>query len=237
MGRTQEVVQMRRFALAIVAVSALSLITTVSALQANQETKIVVETETVPYAVKYVFDRDMGAGRIKKAQFGVDGKIVREFAVAFKDGKETGRVLVKEERTEPVPAVFHMGKPSSRAASRGTYTRAKVVEMDSTAYTPSAGRKNPTFRTRTGTRAEYGVIAVDPRVIPLGTLMYVEGYGFGIAEDTGGAIKGNIIDVCFDKRAEALKWGRRKVTVHIFHKVVELPADEQPSKASSGTSG
>ena len=140
--------------------------------------------------------------------------------------------LIKEERKEPVPAVFHMGKPSNRAVSRGTYTRAKVVEMDSTAYLPSAGLKHPTYRTATGTKAEYGAIAVDPRVIPLGTLMYVEGYGFGIAEDTGGAIKGNKIDVCIESRQKAMAWGRKKVKVHIFRDHIELPAVEQKPKQS-----
>jgi 3D (Asp-Asp-Asp) domain-containing protein len=224
---------MRRFVTLLVGVPALLLITTVSALQTTQDTKARTEIERIPYEVKYVFDRDMGEGRIKKVQHGVDGEIVREYLVSDGGDEPSERALVKETRREPVPAIFHMGKPSSRAVSRGTYTRAKVVEMQSTAYTPSAGRKNPTYRTRTGTRAEYGVIAVDPKVIPLGTLMYVEGYGFGIAEDTGGAIKGNKIDVCIESRQKAMAWGRRKVKVHIFRDKVEVPADENGSKNSS----
>jgi len=226
---------MRRFATLLVALPALLLITTVSALQTNQETKARTEIEKIPYEVKYVFDRDMGAGRIQKVQNGVDGEIVREYIVDSDLPSE--RVLVKETRKEPVPAVFHMGKPSSRAISRGTYTREKVVQMESSAYTPSAGLKHPTFRTRTGTKAEYGVIAVDPRVIPLGTLMYVEGYGFGIAEDTGGAIKGNRIDVCIESHKKAMAWGRKTVKVHIFRGKVEMPVEEEKPKASSENSG
>ncbi len=227
---------MRRFVTLLVAVPALLLMATVSALQTTQETKARTEIEKIPYEVKYVFDRDMGEGRIKKVQHGADGEIIREFIVSDESDQPSEKVLVKETRKEPVPAIFHMGKPSSRAVSRGTYTRSKVVEMESTAYTPSAGLKNPTFRTRTGTKAEYGVIAVDPRVIPLGTLMYVEGYGFGIAEDTGGAIKGNKIDVCIESQRKAMAWGRRKVTVHIFHNKVELPAEGEKPKASSKSS-
>jgi 3D (Asp-Asp-Asp) domain-containing protein len=222
---------MRRFAYTLVVLPALLLISTVSALQTDQETKTLKEVVTIPYEVKYVFDRDMGAGRLQKVQHGVDGQFVREFAVSYKDGKEIGRVLVKEEKTPSVPAVFHMGKPSNRAVSRGTYTRAKVVTMESTAYLPSAGLKNPTYKTRTGTKAEYGAIAVDPKVIPLGTLMYVEGYGFGIAEDTGGAIKGNKIDVCIENRRQAYAWGRRTVKVHIFTKHIEIPVEEEKPKA------
>ncbi len=60
------------------------------------------------------------------------------------------------------------------------------------------------------------VIAVDPDVIPLGTKVYVEGYGYAIAADTGGAIKGNKIDVFFPSKTEAYKWGRKKVTIKIL---------------------
>ncbi len=60
------------------------------------------------------------------------------------------------------------------------------------------------------------VIAVDPDVIPLGTKVYIEGYGYATAADTGGAIKGNKIDVFFPSKTEAYKWGRKKVTIKIL---------------------
>lgn len=59
-------------------------------------------------------------------------------------------------------------------------------------------------------------VAVDPTVIPLGTRLYVEGYGEAIASDTGGAIKGNIIDVHFSTYDQCIQWGRRQVTVTIL---------------------
>ena len=64
----------------------------------------------------------------------------------------------------------------------------------------------------------YGVVAVDPRVIPLKSLVYVEGYGFAIAADTGGAIKGKRIDLCYPSRAMAKRFGRRNVRVHLLQK-------------------
>ncbi len=67
-----------------------------------------------------------------------------------------------------------------------------------------------------GLKAGYGVIAVDPRVIPLGTRLYVEGNGYGIAADVGGDINGKHIDLCFDDREDALVFGRRWTTVHIL---------------------
>lgn len=60
------------------------------------------------------------------------------------------------------------------------------------------------------------VIAVDPNVIKLGTKVYVEGYGYAIAGDTGGNIKGNKIDVFFSSTSEAYKWGRKNVTIKIL---------------------
>lgn len=60
------------------------------------------------------------------------------------------------------------------------------------------------------------VIAVDPKVIPLGTKVYVEDYGYAVAGDTGSAIKGNKIDVFFSSKSEAYKWGRKSVKVKIL---------------------
>ena len=70
--------------------------------------------------------------------------------------------------------------------------------------------------------AQYGVIAVDPRVIPLGTKLYIETtdgsytYGYSIAADTGGAIKGNKVDLFFPSHGEALQFGRKTVNVYIM---------------------
>jgi peptidoglycan DL-endopeptidase CwlO len=67
--------------------------------------------------------------------------------------------------------------------------------------------------TATGIPVAWGVVAVDPAVIPLGTRMYVPGYGEGVAADTGSAVRGRVIDVWFPSCAEALGWGRRTVTI------------------------
>ena len=67
--------------------------------------------------------------------------------------------------------------------------------------------------TATGVPTSPGVIAVDPAVIPLGTRMYVPGYGEGVAADTGSAIQGQTIDVWFESCTTALAWGRKTVTI------------------------
>jgi 3D (Asp-Asp-Asp) domain-containing protein len=68
-------------------------------------------------------------------------------------------------------------------------------------------------RTASGLSTSWGVVAVDPSVIPLGTRMTIPGYGVGIAADTGGSVQGNIIDLWFPTVAQALAWGRRTVTI------------------------
>ena len=90
----------------------------------------------------------------------------------------------------------------------------KTISAKVTAYTPyDAGC---TGITATGTKAGYGTVAVDPRVIPLGSKVYIPGYGTAIAADTGGAIKGNRVDVCYSSKSEAYGWGVRNATVYVL---------------------
>ena len=86
----------------------------------------------------------------------------------------------------------------------------QVLVMEATAYTWTGQR------TASGTWPAVGTVAVDPEVIPLGTRLWVEGYGEAVALDTGGAIKGNIIDVYMADRERCIQWGRRPVEVRII---------------------
>ena len=74
-------------------------------------------------------------------------------------------------------------------------------------------------RTALGIRVRKGVVAVDPRLIPLGTKLHVPGYGSSIAADVGVAIKGRIIDLWMPSTAAARKWGRRTVTITVYRQV------------------
>lgn len=88
-----------------------------------------------------------------------------------------------------------------------------ALDMEATAYSDDGftASGDRTSRNPNG----YSTIAVDPRVIPLGSRVYVEGYGYAVASDTGSAIQGNIIDLFVPSQAEALSWGRRSVKVYI----------------------
>jgi len=71
-------------------------------------------------------------------------------------------------------------------------------------------------RTASGLPVRKGVVAVDPVLIPLGTRLFVPGYGRAIAADVGTAIKGRIIDLWMPNDAEARKWGRKSVLITIY---------------------
>lgn len=88
------------------------------------------------------------------------------------------------------------------------------VWVEATAY--SAEDPGNGHYTATGTLVRHGVIAVDPGFIGLGTRVYIPGYGEAVAEDIGGAIKGNVIDVAFDTHEEAMMFGRRSLEIFIL---------------------
>ena len=90
----------------------------------------------------------------------------------------------------------------------------KEMKVNASAY--SSQDPNCSKYTSTGQLLRKGIVAVDPKVIPLGTKMYIPGYGYGIAADIGGAIKGKKIDVAFESRKEALKFGRRDIVIQIL---------------------
>lgn len=93
----------------------------------------------------------------------------------------------------------------------------RTITMRSTAYTSDPAENGGYSTTAMGTAIRYGVAAVDPNVIPLGTRLYIEGYGYARAEDTGGAIKGNRIDLVFGSKSQSNNWGRRTVRVTILN--------------------
>jgi murein DD-endopeptidase MepM/ murein hydrolase activator NlpD/3D (Asp-Asp-Asp) domain-containing protein len=109
------------------------------------------------------------------------------------------------------------GGPSTMEVVAAAYT----AGYESTGKNPG----DPGYgMTATGTKARRGTVAVDPEVIPFGTGMYIPGYGYGVAEDTGRAVKGNRVDLFFDDADEAREWGERTVTIRLFGKGRKSPA-------------
>lgn len=170
------------------------------------------EVTTLHAKAVYEFTREVGPGRLKKVKSGSDGSIRRTYIEHVRGSKILDKKLLAVTIVKPVDSLILMGR-GGFSPSRGSFNRGGAVRMMSaTAYYG----KQASGRTCTGREAVYGCIAVDPRVIPLGTLMYVEGYGFGLACDRGSAIKGNRIDLCVDSNHKANRFGRQRVRVHIL---------------------
>ena len=116
------------------------------------------------------------------------------------------------------PALILEGEPRtfSQLAKSSPYHRLiRTYAMVATAYTADSAKANPTGYTANGMRAQWGVVAVDPDVIPLGTHVFIPGYGLAIAADTGGAIVGHRIDLCMDRYGDAIRFGRQPVVVYV----------------------
>jgi 3D (Asp-Asp-Asp) domain-containing protein len=134
------------------------------------------------------------------------------------DGQEVERTTVSETVVrEPVHEIVTSRKPAT-LGSRGAYAGKRTITVLATAYDPGPGScgKYADGRTCNGKRAGYGIIAVDPKMIPLGTKLFVPGYGFGVAADVGGAIKGNHVDLGFNSRPASFAWGKKWVKVTIL---------------------
>ncbi|WAM31258.1 ubiquitin-like domain-containing protein [Caldicellulosiruptor naganoensis] len=184
--------------------------------------KIVVEKQNIPFPTITKTNYSMDYGKHRIVQQGQNGVLEKRFRVVMEDGKEVERKLIGQKIVKsPKPRIVEVGAIRWFKTSRGEIVRyKKVYTMIATAYTlsPSDTGKSPKHpdygKTATGHRVRRGVVAVDPRVIPLGTRLYVEGYGFATALDTGSAIKGNRIDVFVEK--DAYKFGVRRVKVYVL---------------------
>lgn len=158
-----------------------------------------------------------GKNKVKCKEYYAGDKLIKE------------EVINVETIVKPIDQVFEEGTKDVFTNDRGDFTARKAIKMVATAYEagPRSTGKRPGDKgygiTASGARAKRGTVAVDPRVIPLGTKLYIKSltpgvpdYGFAIAQDTGGAIKGNKIDLFMDTVWECLQFGRRPVMVYIL---------------------
>ena len=166
----------------------------------------------IPYKTVYQENDKLAENKVIKFRDGVNGILEKKFLVSYLGDKKVEQKEISERVVTPaVSAVYMVGE------AHFNYHYIKKLRVVATAYSPRVIETdgNP-WRTATGMRSGFGIVAVDPKVIPLGTLMYVQGYGYAVAGDTGSLIKGNKIDVFFYSTQDAYNWGRRTVTVYIL---------------------
>lgn len=161
--------------------------------------------------VTYIDDKNLAAGVEKVVKPGKPPK-VKIVSRVYKNA--SGNLITQEvghvELEPGENAVVHRGVARSIKTPQGYKRYSKLLNCEATAYTHTG---NPTA---TGIMPYVGVVAVDPRYIPLGTKMFIPGYGMAVAADTGGDMIHHSIDLFMNTRNECFQWGRRMVQVYIF---------------------
>jgi uncharacterized protein YabE (DUF348 family) len=181
-----------------------------------------VEYEYIEHTTAYRSDASLPPGEIRTVE-GHDGVRVRRYEIAFVDGEEVGRTLISETMDpEPVDTVVYYPTRTGQndtAPEAGSGEVGQVLRVYASAYNAaSAGRSpdDPAYGiTASGKRVTWGIVAVDPTVIPLGTRMFVPGYGYAVAADTGGAVKGYIIDLGYPDGV-AIDWVPKWLDIYIL---------------------
>jgi 3D (Asp-Asp-Asp) domain-containing protein len=180
-----------------------------------------IEKETIAKKTEFKPDASLSGTAYRVVQ-GHDGVRTRIYRVVIEDGMEREKRLVKESfEREPQATVIYY--PSGSAAPTGlpdgNINVTGVNRVYATWYNAASSGKSssdPAYGvTRSGQTLKKGIVAVDPKVIPLGTRLYIPGYGFAVAGDTGGGIKGNMIDLGYPDGAPA-DWRTGWVDIYIL---------------------
>lgn len=168
------------------------------------------EYEKVPFKVTINEDNSLLKGKTKVEQEGKDGKKEIVYELIYEDGKLVEKNLVSERViTSPSDEIIKKGiKEEITIASKENDS--KQMNVIATAYATGT-------ITSTGTKPKWGTIAVDPTVIPYGTKIYIPEFDMTFtAEDCGGAIKGNKIDIYMSSLTDAYNWGRQTIDIYIL---------------------
>ena len=191
------------------------------------DVKTVTLEEKIERTVRKIPSADHKSSYREVIKEGYDGLAKNEYKIITRDGEEISReLLASEVLVQPEDEIVKIGTYNTKvlASTRDELSGCKVITVNATAYDPDPASCGGSGITATGRPARFGLVAVDPRVIPLGSKLYIEStddgkswsYGYAIAADIGGAIKGNRIDLCYNTRSECLKFGRRNAKVYVL---------------------
>lgn len=181
------------------------------------QTKTETETEVIPKKILTKENPDLEIGTEQVTEEGEDGKRVTVTKITLRYDEEYQREVISSETTPPKDKVISKGikivyrgldTPDAGQISYWKKLRVWATHYDS--HCPGCNEW-----TATGMKAGKGVIAVDPKVIKLGSKVYVPGYGIAVAGDTGGSIKGDIIDLGFDD-ARTAGWRAKFVDIYLL---------------------
>ena len=189
--------------------------------------------EEVPFETEYVQTNKMLKGDEKVATEGINGELKHTAKITYFNGQEVSReIIATEETVAPVNQVIKQGTFEAEkgkltikdgvivTADGEIYTYKRTMQAKATAYTHTDAGCN--MITATGTTVHWGTVAVDPRMIPYGTKMFIVSndgkyvYGVSAAEDCGGSIKGNRIDLYMPTTKQCFAFGTRSCTIYFL---------------------
>lgn len=188
-----------------------------------------IEDKEIPFETQYVESDELLPGKSKIQEVGEKGiyrRVVKTFEVggnpvdqqvqsSYELISPKKEVIIQNSKPAPKKKVV-IQRPESVAEGPPELDKLnikKTMTVESTAYTHTGNK------TATGVEPREGLIAVDPKVIAMGSKVYVEGYGYAIAADTGGDIRGNRIDVFFSSLRQCIDWGRRPVHIYVLNSI------------------
>lgn len=181
------------------------------------EKKTITETKDIPYDTVIKKDKTLLKGKTEVSQKGKKGTKELIYEAIYQDGKLVSKTLVEENTTKKAKdKIIKKGtkekkkvKTDSKKTSSAKSSLGKKMIVSATAYSGDG-------ITATGTVPKWGTIAVDPNVIPYGTKVYIPQFGkYFIAEDCGGGIKGNKIDIFMNSESQCNSWGKRTIDIYI----------------------
>ena len=187
----------------------------------SDKTKLVVDeihysvkekTEDIEAESRVILDPSLTSG-VQEIQEGNDGQGVFTYTTRYVNGEKQGTEReLKEWITEPHDHVLRLG--TSVTGNTGEYRVARTFTANTTAYTAGAGARGAL-----GMPVHYGSCAVDPGFVSLRSELWVEGYGYAYAMDTGGAVRGNVVDLYMGSDSQCRSWGRRNKTAYVLQAV------------------
>ena len=172
--------------------------------------ELVEEVPVYPRVLRET-DRNLANGLMRVVRSGKNGIEKRIWQVTYHDGQEFRRILASSSVSRSaVDRVVAVGTATQVSRGGMNIRFSRALDVVASAYTYTG------HNTSCGTAPGFGTVAVDPGVIPMGSKLYIEGYGYATALDRGGSIVGNRVDVFMDSYSQARLWGIRQVRVYIL---------------------
>jgi 3D (Asp-Asp-Asp) domain-containing protein len=176
--------------------------------------KLETVTVDVPFETQYQDDKTMDFGKKEILKPGVPGKDKIVYEYILKDGMFQKQELTREHIALPEKALVKRGAAQSIMTANGPIGYKRKMTVEASAYTLAEG--SGSGMTSLGIIPYEGIVAVDPNFIPYYTKMYIPGYGFAMAGDTGGGIRGYMVDLFMTSYYRAIQWGRRTIDIYIL---------------------